>query len=74
MNDDWYEANVLSRQPKQSGPHRDWINVHVEGEVDPISVNWDDVQEWSELPSPENSVLLTSDQEMSQEIVDAKEK
>ena len=52
---------------------KNWVNVHNDGEDAPISVNWDDVEEWSELPAPENTVLLTADQEMSQEVVDAKE-
>ena len=33
-------------------------------------VNWDHVSEWCELPYPEQALLLTKDQEMSQEVVD----
>ena len=68
LNDEWFQAKVLSMQQKKSGPNRNWINVHVE-EDKPISVNWDDVQDWNELPFPEGYVLLTADQEMSQEVV-----
>ena len=70
----WKEAKVLSVQPKQTGKYRDWINVHVTGEEDPICVNWDDVELWSELPYPDEVILLTKDGELAQEIVDAKEK
>ena len=73
LNDVWNQAKVLSMQPKKSGTLKNWINVHVDGEEKPISVNWDDVQEWSELSECENTVLLTSDQEMSQDVVDAKD-
>ena len=62
----------MSKQPKQSGQYRDWLNVHVDGQDDPICVNWDHVSEWCELPYPEQALLLTKDQEMSQEVVDAK--
>ena len=72
-DDDWNQAKVLSRQPKQTGQYRDWLNVHVDGHDEPICVNWDNVDEWCELPFPEQALLLTKDQEMSQEVVDAKE-
>ena len=42
-NDDWACAKILSKQPKQSGQYRDWLNVHVDGQDDPICVNWDHV-------------------------------
>ena len=73
LNDVWNQAKILSRQPKQRGAFKNWVNVHNDAEDAPMSVNWDDVEEWSELPAPENTVLLTADQEMSQEVVDAKE-
>jgi len=44
----------------------------VDGQGDPICVNWDHVSEWCELPYPEQALLLTKDQEMSQKVVDAK--
>lgn len=72
-SDVWQEAKVLSRQPKQTGQYRDWLNVHVTGAELPMCVNWDDVESWSNLPCPENVVLMSCDEEMSQEVVDAKQ-
>ena len=70
----WKNAKVLSVQPKQTGKCRNWINVHVTGEEEPISVNWDDVELWNELPYPEDVILLTRDGEYTQEVVDAKDR
>ena len=71
-DDDWYMAKVLSYQPKQTGQYRDWLNVLVDGQDAPICVNWDHVVSWSELPYPEQALILTRDQEVAQEVVDAK--
>ena len=71
---DWKHAKVLSKQPRREGRNKSWINVHVTGEDEPCSVNWDDVESWNELPYPEEAVLLTGDGEFSQEVVDAKER
>ena len=71
---DWKKAKVLSLQPKQSGKYKNWINVHVSDEEEPISVNWDDVELWSELPYPEEVILLTADGNLAQEVIDAKGK
>ena len=71
--DDWSMAKVLSYQPKQTGQYRDWLNVLVDGQDAPICVNWDHVIAWSELPYPEHALILTKDQEVSQEVVDAKD-
>ena len=60
--DDWNQAKVLSVQPKQTGQYRDWVNVHVDGQDDPICVNWDHVNSWSELPFPEQALVLTKTQ------------
>ena len=49
-----------------------WVNVHVDGQENPICVNWDHVTEWCEMPYPEEALILTKDQEMAQEVVDAK--
>ena len=70
--DDWKLAKVLSVQPKQTGQYRDWLNVHVDGQDEPSCVNWDHVNTWSELPFPEQALVLTKAQEVSQEVVDAK--
>ena len=45
-DDDWTCAKILSKQPKQTGQYRDWLNVHVDGQDDPIFINWDHVDEW----------------------------
>ena len=63
-----------SRQPKRKGKDGDWLNVHVQGEHDPISVCWKDVVSWNEIPEYEETLLLTSVDEMNQEILDAKAK
>ena len=69
------QAKVLSLQPKRNGKNGNWLNVHVSGEDTPTSVNWDDVVEWREIADTEQLVvLLTRDEELSQEVVDAKEK
>ena len=66
------KATVLSRQPKKTGKSGNWLNVHVEGASEPSSLNWNDISMWKPLPIPEKVVLLSSIQEMSQEVVDAK--
>ena len=69
---EWQQAKVLSSQPKKTGQYKNWINVHVVGEDDPICVNWDDVELWSELPYPEEAIFMTKDGELAQIVVDAK--
>ena len=69
------QAKVLSVQPKRNGKNGNWLNIHVDGEESPSSVNWDDVIEWREIADTEVLVvMLTRDEELSQEVVDAKEK
>ena len=69
------QAKVLSIQPKRGGKNGNWLNVHVDGEDTPSSVNWDDVTDWREIADTEQLlVMLTKDDELSQEVVDAKEK
>ena len=67
-------AKVLSQQPKRNGKNGNWLNVHVDGDDDPSSVNWDDVSEWKEVEAEEEFALLTSAEQLSQEVVDAKER
>ena len=70
-----FQAKVLSVQPKRGGKNGNWVNVHINGNDDPSSVNWDDVEEWREVDDvDEEIVLLTRSEELSQEVVDAKEK
>jgi hypothetical protein len=68
------KATVLSKQPKRKGQHGNWVNIHVDGDDDPSSVNWDDVSNWKELKPSDQLVLLSSDDEMSQQVIDAKER
>ena len=68
-------AKVLSVQPKRQGKHGNWVNVHVSGEENPCSINWDDISEWREIEETEEQVMfLTGDDELRQDVVDAKEK
>ena len=51
------------------------LNVHVDGDEKPSSVNWDKVLRWKEIEEAGEEVLfLNRDDELSQEIVDAKAK
>ena len=58
---------------KKSGKHESWVNVKNDGE-DPCCIDWNDVEEWQDLPYPEQVMLLTKEEELSQEVVDAKER
>ena len=53
-------AKVLSQQPKRNGKNGNWLNVHIDGDDDPSSVNWDDISEWKEIDAEEEIALLTS--------------
>ena len=70
---DWKQGKVLSYHPKQGGKFKNWFNMNVVGEDDPICVNWSNVVSWSELPFPEEVVLLTKVDEFAQDVIDAKE-
>jgi hypothetical protein len=70
---DWKCARILSSQPKKTGIYSHWINIKTDGE-DPECLNWDNVSEWCNLPYPDNFVLLSKEEEYSQEVVDAKHK
>jgi hypothetical protein len=66
---------VLSVQPKRKGKNGNRVNIHVNGEERPCSINWDVVTEWREVEKTEAQVMfLTGDDELRQEVVDAKEK
>ena len=69
-----YSARVLSKQPKRSGKNGNWINVQVDGNEKPSSVNWDEVSSWETTEDKEKVVLLAAEEEMAQEVVDAKER
>ena len=71
--DEWFEARVLSFQPKKNSVHKNWVNVE-EVQGDAISVNWKDVEKWCIIPDDENVVLLSKVEELSQAVVDAKQR
>ena len=73
LNSKNYKGTVLSAQPKRTGTNKHWVNVHLEG-GEPIGVNWNDVEEWEILPVPENVVFYSKIDELTQEVVDAKDK
>ena len=70
---EWQHAKVLSVQPKQTGKYSKWVNVHVTGEEEPRSTDWSQVHNWRNVPYPENVVMKIQDEELAQEVVDAKE-
>ena len=75
MNDGTSDrTTVLSQQPKRNSKWKDWLNVHIEGSSQSSSLNWDYVVTWKCLPEPEVAVFLTEIEEMSQEVIDAKER
>ena len=67
------KAKVLSRQPKKTKYNGNWINVQIEGDPEPSSVNWDVVTYWKELPEPEKVILLSSAEDLQESIIKAKE-
>ena len=50
------------------------MNVHVTGEKELRSIDWSQVHNWRNVPYPENVVIMTPDEELAREVVDAKEK
>jgi hypothetical protein len=67
-------AKVMSVQPKKHGKWKDWVNVQVIGEDRASSVCWTDVLWWRERNKSEDILVLSMNEEYTQEIVDAKEK
>ena len=65
---------VLSTQPKRSGINGHWVNVHLEEDEKPIAVNWRDISSWKVIPAAENVVYFSKVDELSQEVVDAKDR
>ena len=72
--DEWSDALVLSTQPKRKGVNKHWVNIHIHGEDDPKAVNWAYVAEWKPKISPPRELRLTSEEQMSQPVIDAKNK
>lgn len=48
------------------------MNIYTVDE--PVCVNWECIELWNQVPYAENAVLLRADQEMSQAVVDVKER
>ena len=71
---EWTKARVLSKQPKRTGKNKNWFNILQEGDEKPSSVEWKQVSYWEKVLCPESVLLVTDQGQMSQEIVDAKEK
>ena len=67
-------ATVLSKQPKKGGKWEDWLNIHCEGAQGPSSLNWKDVVSWRAMQPVEKEIFLSAVEEMSQDVVDAKER
>ena len=45
---DWKRVTVLSQQPKRSGMYKNLVNMQVDGEEKPCSVDWKQVTEWKD--------------------------
>ena len=71
---EWKKAAVLSLQPKRTGTNKNWVNVDIDGEEEARSVDWDKIRRWKVIPSPENAVMMSAHDQLSQEVIDAKEK
>ena len=72
-DDEWKEALVLSKQPKRQGKHNEWLNIHVTGEDLPRSIAWKEVIAWKPIAKSNEAVMiLNSDEELAQEVIDAK--
>ena len=67
-----YKAKVLSKQLKRSGRNKDWVNVIKEGETQPLSIDWSQVEKWYEVDSSDETVYLCAIEQASQDVVDAK--
>lgn len=48
------------------------MNINTVDEL--VCVNWECIKLWNQVPYAENAVLLRTDQEMSQAVVDVKER
>ena len=67
-------AKVLSRQPKKTGINSEFINVHVQGEEKPSSINWNKVQWWRPIEEVEYPVFFTEENGCDQNVIDAKQR
>ena len=66
------DCKVLSRQPKRTGSSKDWVNVKMLGDDEPSSIDWKEVSWWKKLDKEESVLILSSVEEYSQAVIDAK--
>ena len=44
-NDNWKTEKVLSKQPQHTGRYKDYMNIHVDNETEPKSLDWSTIKE-----------------------------
>ena len=49
------------------------MNFHVTGKEEPRIIDWSKVHSWRNVPYPENVAVMTQEEKLAQEVVDAKE-
>ena len=66
---------MLIKQPKRQGRNKDWLNIHVDVEENPRSIEWREVNDWRPICNTEENVLLLNpDEQLHQAVIDAKMK
>ena len=68
------ESACIVKAAQTNRKNKDWFNILQEGDEKPSSVDWKQVSYWEKVVCPESVLLVTDQEQMSQEIVDAKEK
>ena len=74
-SEEWFEVKVQSYGGKKTGKgcrNQSWINV--KSGNDQWGVNWDHVELWKKIEEHEQVLLINSENKMSQEVIDAKER
>ena len=66
------KGRVLSKQPKQTGRYKDWLNVQFIGENKPRSVDWSKVKWWRKTIQSSQVLFLSTSNEYEQRVIDAK--
>ena len=44
--ENWIQAKTLNQQPKRTGIHKNWVNIHNYNEEEPHCINWDSIESW----------------------------
>ena len=71
-SNNWNSVKILSSL-KKTGKYYDWLNVkYNDGTFD--CIHWKTVDTWKKLPNPVNVVYLSTEEELSQKVVNAKAK